>query len=73
MVEGVWDFKSYFEPHLNKIEGHSKYAVFRLIKTDSGHEMQYKYYQYIQQYMHMHYRYSPVHVLLHSITHPDTF
>lgn len=33
MVDGVWDFKSYFEPYLNKMQGHSKYGAFRFTKA----------------------------------------
>ena len=43
MIDGVWDFKSYLEPYLNTIEGHSKYGVFRFTRASSGHaEMHYK-------------------------------
>ena len=43
LVNGVFDFKSYFEPYLNKIEGHSKYAAFRFLQSDDlGDEMHYK-------------------------------
>ena len=39
----MFDFKSYFEPYLNKIEGHSKYAAFRFLQSDDlGVEMHYK-------------------------------
>ena len=43
LVDGVFDFKSYFEAYLNKIEGHSKYAAFRFLQSnDLGVEMHYK-------------------------------
>ena len=43
LVDGVLNFKTYFEPYLNKIEGHSKYSAFRFLQSDDlGVEMHYK-------------------------------
>ena len=40
---GVWDFKSYIEPYLMPVQGHSKYSVFRFTSDSNGQvELHYK-------------------------------
>lgn len=35
LLDGVWDFKSWIEPHLNDIKYHSKYICFRFTLNSS--------------------------------------
>ena len=49
LVDGVWDFKSYVQPFLNSLQGHSKYGVFRFtLGSDNHAELHYKQYSGIQ-------------------------
>jgi len=43
LVLGVWDFKTWMEPFLAKVEGHSKYLVFRFtLNASKTAELHYK-------------------------------
>ena len=37
MVVGVWDVKSWMEPFVNNMKGHSRYLIFRFTLATEGH------------------------------------
>lgn len=45
LLDGVWDFKEWLQPHLAMIEQHSWYHVYRFTRNSSGiAEMHYKHF-----------------------------
>ena len=45
LLDGVWDFKDWLQPHMGVIQQHSRYHVYRFTKNSGGiAEMHYKLY-----------------------------
>jgi hypothetical protein len=42
LIESVWDFKKWLEPHIPQLEQHSRYLVYRFTLNDGKAQMHYK-------------------------------